>query len=174
MRSLWGKVSSNAAVAFSAVQDAYGGLAKDLRGLSIAGEGGDTGRGGELKSREEINAWGIGGDNSRPSSPRSGPSSPRAHTVSSGSTLNPWSTGQTRPTIPSVYLDNPWSSVRAPESDSRPSVSAIPFGSQEAETSTLPLDPTRTFWIQSRHIVLELQKHTRWSYELQDLQLCNI
>ncbi|OSD08378.1 phosphatases II [Trametes coccinea BRFM310] len=144
VRSFWGKVSSNATAALSVVQDTYGGLAKDLRGLSLAGEPGDSARGGELKSREEINAWGIGGENSRPSSPRSGPSSPRAHTVSSGSTLNPWSSGQTRPTIPSVYLDNPWSSVRSPESEPRPAASSIPFGTQEtqSEQSSLPLDPT--------------------------------
>ncbi|KAI0371674.1 phosphatases II [Pilatotrama ljubarskyi] len=143
MRSFWGKVSSNATAALSVVQDAYGGLAKDLRGLSLAGEGGDSARGGELKSREEINAWGVGEDgSSRPSSPRSGPSSPRAHTVSAGSTLNPWSAGQTRPTIPSMYLDNPWSSVRAPDNGTRPAVSTSSFESQETQQSSLPLDPT--------------------------------
>lgn len=148
-RSWWGKVSSGATTAFSAVQDAYGGLAKDFRGLSVAGEQGDPARGGELKSREEINAWGqSGGDSSRPSSPqRSGPSSPRAHTMSpsSGSTLNPWSTTPGRPAIPSMYMDNPWSSVRAPERESRPAASAVSFSpsSQAQETqSALPLDPT--------------------------------
>ncbi|KAI0362640.1 phosphatases II [Trametes cingulata] len=142
MRSFWGKVSSNATAAFSAVQDAYGGLAKDLRGISLAGEGGDSARGGELKSREEINAWGVGEDDDRASSPRGGPSTPRAHTVSAGSTLNPWSAGQARPTIPSMFLDNPWSSVRSPENESRPAVSSIPFESQETQQSSLPLDPT--------------------------------
>ncbi|KAL1947939.1 hypothetical protein VTO73DRAFT_13663 [Trametes versicolor] len=141
VRSFWGKFSTNATAAFSVVQDAYGGLAKDLRGLSV-GEGGDPVRGGELKSREEIDAWGTGGDNSRPSSPRGGPSSPRAHTVSSGSTLNPWSTGQARPMIPSMYLDNPWSSVRAPDSDPRPTIPASLYAEQETQQSSLPLDPT--------------------------------
>ncbi|RDX46872.1 phosphatases II [Lentinus brumalis] len=152
-RSWWGKVSSGATTAISAVQDAYGGLAKDFRGLSVAGEQGDPARGGELKSREEINAWGqSGGDSSRPSSPqRSGPSSPRAHTLSpsSGSTLNPWNTAQGRPTIPSMYMDNPWSSVRAPEREQRPAASAVSFSpsSQAREIhqlqgSALPLDPT--------------------------------
>ncbi|KAI0780451.1 phosphatases II [Trametes elegans] len=138
MRSLWGKVSSNATAAFSVVQDAYGGLAKDFRGLALAGEGGDPARGGELKSREEINAWGVGGDGSRPSSPRYS----RAQTVSPGSTLNPWSTGSSRPTIPSMYLDNPWSTTRSPENASRPGLSDVPFGSQETQESSLPLDPT--------------------------------
>ncbi|KAI8982835.1 phosphatases II [Trametes punicea] len=142
MRSFWGKVSSNASAAFSVVQDAYGGLAKDLRGLSLTGDVGDSAHGGELKSKEEINAWGISGDDSRPSSPHSGPSSPRAHTISSGSTLNRWSTSQARPAIPSMYLDNPWSSVRPPVSESHPAVSEIPFASEEVEQSSLPLDPT--------------------------------
>ena len=151
-RSWWGKVSSGATTAFSAVQDAYGGLAKDLRGLSLAGEQGDPARGGELKSREEINAWGQSGGDSRPSSPhRSGPSSPRAHTVSAssgGSTINPWNTTHARPTIPSMYMDNPWSSVRAPEPETRPAASAVSFSSQaqespqHQESSALPLDPT--------------------------------
>ncbi|KAI0636505.1 phosphatases II [Trametes polyzona] len=141
VKSFWGKFSSNATAAFSAVQDAYGGLAKDFRGLSLAGEG-DNARGGELRSKEEINAWGVGGDDSRPSSPRGGPSSPRAHTLSSGTTHNPWSTSQARPTIPSMYLDNPWSTTRSPENEPRPAVSAIPFGAQESQQSSLPLDPT--------------------------------
>ncbi|KAI0647522.1 phosphatases II [Trametes meyenii] len=140
MRSFWGKVSSGATTAFSAVQDAYGGLAKDLRGLSV-GEG-DSVRGGELKSRDEINAWGVSGDDDRPASPRSGPSSPRAQTLSSGSTLNPWSSGAARPAIPSMYLDNPWSSVRSPENETRPALSEIPFAPPEGQQSSLPLDPT--------------------------------
>ncbi|KAI0748377.1 phosphatases II [Daedaleopsis nitida] len=140
MRSFWGKVSSGATTAFSAVQDAYGGLAKDLRELSV-GEGGDPARGGELKSREEINAWGQ--NDSRPSSPqRGGPSSPRAHTMSGGSTINPWNTSQSRPTIPSMYLDNPWGSVRTPERDARPAASTVLAASQDTLQGPLPLDPT--------------------------------
>ncbi|KAI0823554.1 phosphatases II [Trametes gibbosa] len=141
VRSIWGKFSSNATAAFSAVQDAYGGLAKDFKGLAVAGEGGEGARGGELRSRDEINAWGVAGDDSRPSSPRGGPPS-RAHTVSSGSTYNPWSTNQARPAIPSMYLDNPWGTARAPENEPRPAMSSIPFGSRETQQSSLPLDPT--------------------------------
>ena len=142
MRSFWGKVSSNATAAFSAVQDAYGGLAKDLKGLSLAGDTSDTARGGELKSREEINAWGQGGDDSRPSSPlRQSTASPRAYTYSSGNTINPWTTPASRPSIPSMYMDNPWGSVRAPDREAR---SAVPFASEETQqqASPLPVDPT--------------------------------
>lgn len=140
MRSLWGRVSSNATAAFSAVSDAYGGLAKDFKGLSLAGEGSDPARGGELKSRDEINAWGQGEDHgSRPSSPPRQPGSPRAYTYSSGNTINPWTTTVSRPAIPSMYMDNPWGSMRTPERDSRP----MPFMSQGTpqETSSLPADP---------------------------------
>ena len=142
MRSLWGKVSSGATTAFSAVQDAYGGLAKDFRGMSLGGEMGDPARGGELKSRDEINAWGR--SDSPPSSPRRNrPASPRAYTPSSGNTINPWNTSHSRPAIPSMYMDNPWSSVRTPEPDIRPAVSAVSFASQDPlQQSSLPSDPT--------------------------------
>lgn len=141
VRSIWGKFSSNATAALSAVQDAYGGLAKDFKGVSVTGEGGDGARGGELRSREEINAWGVTGDDSRPSSPRGGPPS-RAHTISPGNTYSPWSTNQTRPTIPSMYLDNPWSSARAPENEPRLAGSSISVASRDTLQSSLPLDPT--------------------------------
>ncbi|KAH9900862.1 hypothetical protein C8Q73DRAFT_221639 [Cubamyces lactineus] len=66
------------------------GLAKDLRGLSIAGEGVGSGRGRELASREEICAWGIGGDDNCSSSPRRAPSYLWMYAGSCGSILSPW------------------------------------------------------------------------------------
>ncbi len=144
VRSFWGKVSSGATTAFSAVQDAYGGLAKDFRGLSLGGDTGDTARGGELKSRDEIDAWGQ--NDSRPSSPhRNSPSSPRAYTLAAGNTINPWNTNpsSSRPAIPSMYMDNPWGSIRTPEHDVRPAASTVSFASQDDTIqSPLPLDPT--------------------------------
>ncbi|KAH9928550.1 phosphatases II [Epithele typhae] len=119
VRSLWGRVSSGATTALSAVQDAYGGLAKDLRGLSLGDDDGpsSSGRGGELKSRSELaNPWGA--DDARSSyTPSLGPA--RAPTYAGGSggggtvSSNPWAAPATRPPIPSMYMENPWGSVRA-------------------------------------------------------------
>lgn len=95
VRSVWGKLSSNASAAFSAVQDA----AKDFTALSLA-QNADTptSGGGELKSKDEINAWGE----ERSSSPK-----PAGSTYTIGST-NPWNTSTPRQTLPSMFLDNPW------------------------------------------------------------------
>ncbi|KAI0034496.1 protein-tyrosine phosphatase-like protein [Vararia minispora EC-137] len=107
LRSMWGKLSSNASNAFSAVQDAYGGLANDLRGLNL-GAGPSSGSlsspvggGGELRGHEELPAWG-----GQPTE------APRRGTFSTGSGFasNPWATTSTRPPrhIPSIYDENPW------------------------------------------------------------------
>lgn len=144
LRSMWGKISSNASTAFSAVQDKYEGLAKDFRGLSLGGPE-DNARGGELKSRSEINAWGEPEDNS---------DSPlfTSHTVgvSYPSTTNPWATTttattaapRTRPSVPSMFMENPWSSSVS-SSMTETSASASPDTSfYSADTSSLPLDPS--------------------------------
>lgn len=141
---MWGKISSNASTAFSAVQDKYEGLAKDFRGLSLGGPE-DNARGGELKSRSEINAWGEPEDNS---------DSPlfTSHTVgvSYPSTTNPWATTttattaapRTRPSVPSMFMENPWSSSVS-SSMTETSASASPDTSfYSADTSSLPLDPS--------------------------------
>lgn len=117
VRSMWGRFSTNASAAFSVVQDAYGGVAKDLSKLSLGatGPGGAEAAGGELKSREEINAW---SSPDRPESPASTPAVESSNASAtptigfgSGSTLNPWATTRgIRPGVPSMLLDNPWSS----------------------------------------------------------------
>jgi myotubularin-related protein 6/7/8 len=170
VRSMWGRFSSNASAAFSVVQDAYGGVAKDLSKLSLsspmsagASEGG--GAGGELKSREEIGAWGVPDRNVSPS-PAPSIESPSV----AGSALNPWAStrGGTKPSVPSMLLDNPWSSsfqtptastspaasssLFAPTSSSTPGVpsSSQPFASVDSNRNSaysssedgLPLDPT--------------------------------
>ncbi|EMD38096.1 hypothetical protein CERSUDRAFT_113233 [Gelatoporia subvermispora B] len=152
MRSVWGKLSSNATAAITAVQGAYDGVAKDFRGLSLAGSEQGQEPGGELKSREEISAWGThegGAGPRRPMSPRMGIA---AHTVGVSAGTNPWATTKTRPAVPSSFLedqrpraspgvpsefyDNPWSAPQEPEPP-------LWTETKKAEVeSTLPRDPT--------------------------------
>ncbi|KAI0086404.1 protein-tyrosine phosphatase-like protein [Irpex rosettiformis] len=149
VRSMWGRFSSGASAAISAVQDAYGGMAKDFGKLSVGGA--DSGvptaeGGGELKSREEINAWGT---IERSSESRLVQSSNNVYSSGSGATINPWSTTKTRPGLSSMFLDNPWETPESPtivdslNSPLRPSSTIDPSRRyQESESSELPRDPT--------------------------------
>jgi len=134
MRSMWGKLSSNASAAFSVVQDAYGSVTQDMKGLSLAGGTGSPPNGGELKTKEEISTWSGG----RPSSP-SRRSSTISYTI--GRTSNPWSTNTTRhgPSVPSMLMDNPWSTAR-PSAPDHPALGDAPFrpGSQSEITPATP------------------------------------
>ncbi|KAH8106892.1 phosphatases II [Cristinia sonorae] len=141
VRSMWGKLSSNASAAFSVVQDTYGSVTQDIKGLSLGG--GATGSperaGGELKSREEISTW----SGNRPSSP-SRRSSTISYTI--GRTTNPWTTNSTtRPAVPSMLVDNPWNSARSSPSELHAGLgplggdTPVRGGSQSRVTPTNPL-----------------------------------
>ncbi|THH28927.1 hypothetical protein EUX98_g5268 [Antrodiella citrinella] len=127
IRSMWGKLSSNASAAFSVVQDAYGSVAQDMQGLSVAGGTGTSPTGGELKSKEEISTWSGG----RPSSP-SRRSSTISYTI--GRTTNPWSTNTTRhgPNVPSMLIDNPWDTAPRSSPNHPPLGDPFTLGSQTA------------------------------------------
>ena len=120
VKSVWGKLSSNASAAFSAVQDAYSGVAKDLRNT---GQEYDTAeRSSELRGRETLSAW--GGDQSPSTSSRVVP------VVMS----NPWATSNTFSQPSTAFNDNPWGSS---------------YDIEEPSTKTghesigpLPVDPT--------------------------------
>lgn len=128
VRSVWGKLSSNATAAISAVQDAYGGVTKDFKGLALA-SGSQADRGGELKGKEEIAAW----SEERPASPSNADASYSFETVT-----NPWSTTSARPGVPSMFLDNPWSTARSPPLATRPSLVDLSF---DDPPKKLPDDP---------------------------------
>ncbi|KAI0705935.1 protein-tyrosine phosphatase-like protein [Cytidiella melzeri] len=139
VRSMWGRFSSGASAALSVVQDAYGGMAKDLSKLSM-GEGAAVEGGGELKSREEINAWAATERTMQSARP---PQIQTAYTPgSTGGTVNPWSTTRARPELPSMFLDNPWDTpeVSSPAFDAVPP--QLPLKESPYTTSQLPLDPT--------------------------------
>ena len=122
VKSVWGKLSSNASAAFSAVQDAYSGVAKDLRNT---GQEDDTAeRTSELRGRETLSAWGQ----------------ERLPFLQSESRVvpvvmsNPWAISNTSSQRDTVFDDNPWGYIEEPSTEIR----------HEASQSIgpLPLDPT--------------------------------
>ena len=132
--SVWGKLSSNASAAFTAVQDAYSGVAKDLRNTGTVDEGSE--RISELRGRENLSAW---GDETNTGSQRRPPSSPLNNT-------NPWVTtsglrSDSRKQTLSIFDDNPWGSVADRKPPSAPPAE-LTQGSPLQPTSPLPLDPT--------------------------------
>ncbi|KII89144.1 hypothetical protein PLICRDRAFT_175372 [Plicaturopsis crispa FD-325 SS-3] len=130
VRSMWGKLSSNATTAFSAVQEAYGGLAKDFKGMSLAEEGSASDKTSELRSRDTLNAWGE--EQSQLSTSRNPGTS---YTL--GASTNPWaSVNKPRSPIPDISSDNPWNSVRSPPQRNSP------LGDLFGSPGSLPTDPT--------------------------------
>lgn len=132
VRSVWGKLSSNATAALTAVQGAYDGVARDLsKSLAASTDDGESGvNAGELKSRDQLNSpW---GEDSSPSTSRA----PSSYTVASS---NPWDTARDKPTMPSLFLDNPWNTGRSQSPSHAPLLKEVPFG---ATPSGLPHDPT--------------------------------
>lgn len=102
--SIWGKLSSNASNAFSVVQEAYGGVTKDFRGLSPSQEGELVEKTSELRSRDNLGGWG----DAEPTSSRP----PPTHAASLGPS-NPWTVGADPLRGAVASADNPWNSVRA-------------------------------------------------------------
>lgn len=132
VKSMWGRFSTNASAAISAVQGAYDGVSKDFKTTSAGPAGGD----GELRAREELNGW--GGDQSEETTPVR-PVDYGTSTLGSTSN-NPWAANTIKGTPPistSSILDNPWSSVK--ESSSRASPSLAQLGLSH---DGLPHDPT--------------------------------
>lgn len=114
MKSVWGKLSSNASAAFSVVQDAYAGVAKDfIKGNSEMNQDNTS----EIQPRADFDGW---TETSTISQAKSFPSYPTA--------TNPWATTKSRhPAIPSSLVeDNPWNSA----------------AKSRADETSLPLDPT--------------------------------
>jgi len=120
VKSVWGKLSSNATAAFSAVQDAYDGVAKDLKVLPRPL--GDTdeiqGKISELRPRELSERSASRGT---------------SQTLSIGSSYNPWDSMKPQKAIPAIPSDNPWSTTG----------SRHVFSSRDPlNEEPLPLDPT--------------------------------
>ncbi|PPQ67458.1 hypothetical protein CVT24_011515 [Panaeolus cyanescens] len=136
VRSVWGKLSTNASAAFSVVQDAYSGVAKELMNTG-QNEDPNTShqpdRSSELRGRDTLAGWGQSDDTPTPSPGIS--QQPRVTSINVG---NPWAT----PSYPSsstlqsvsIYDENPWgSSFRSTTTQQTAGIEP---------TSPLPLDPT--------------------------------
>ncbi|KAJ6502293.1 protein-tyrosine phosphatase-like protein [Mycena sanguinolenta] len=99
VKSVWGKLSSNASAALSVVQEAYVGVAKDLR--NTGGESGEShAKTSELSGRDTLRAWGED----------------MAQAPSGSGFANPWNTNtdssessssSTSPSSSGIF-DNPW------------------------------------------------------------------
>ena len=130
VKSVWGKLSSNASAAFSAMQDTYGGITRDFKGLATTANSGDdelSERTSELRTRDDLGTWG-GYD----------PSYVR-QTSTIGPSSNPWASVKGSHSVADTPFDNPWSSVRA--ASPRPSAST-PVQDLFEPSSLLPSDPT--------------------------------
>ncbi|KAG1754381.1 phosphatases II [Suillus lakei] len=123
--SVWGKLSSNATAAFSAMQDAYDGVAKDFKALPRpSGDNEDAqGKVSELQARERL------GDGERSYRVTS-----QSHSV--GSSYNPWDNMKPQKAIHALPSDNPWLTTRS-RSPRQASSSQDLF-----DGNPLPLDPT--------------------------------
>ena len=148
MRSVWGRISTNASAAFSVVQGAVEDVTKEFRNVSTGPN--QEPREGELKSRSELSVWGEGqtvGSSSTPSSPWS--PGPRPIDYSTATT-NPWASttvrrGRTPPPSSSGFSDNPWKSVKdnqiSPAPPTRPPASKRLSDLFGADSRGLPHDP---------------------------------
>ncbi|XP_006457859.1 hypothetical protein AGABI2DRAFT_215827 [Agaricus bisporus var. bisporus H97] len=128
VRSVWGRLSSNASTAFSAVQGAYAGVAKDL-GKRVGGNEDEVPvKTAEMHTREMLSAWGEA-----PADPLTSQVTSSFSAMSVGN--NPWAPGQRDVnTLASSRDENPWS-------DSTVSQQKFPVLSTDL-SSSLPLDPT--------------------------------
>ncbi|THU82889.1 phosphatases II [Dendrothele bispora CBS 962.96] len=141
VRSVWGKLSSNASAAFSVVQEAYDGVTKDLNKPSTSPSSASE----ELRGREVLSDWGQqqqpNATPSRETQSSSYPTSPSSDFASYSST-NPWATVKSKSPshVSSSPFDNPWNTVRPPSSR-QPDALTWTLGPSVSDGS-LPLDPT--------------------------------
>lgn len=106
VKSMWGRFSSNASAAFSVVQEAYVGVAENIRGTnpdenplpaSTTPDSTSSERTGELQTRDTLNSWAAPATSAR-----------RLTLPSPGVEYNPWSTGSIRSASTKNPYENPW------------------------------------------------------------------
>jgi len=127
VKSMWGKISSNASAAFSVVQDAYDGVTKGLPTSSGSGDSEITDKTAELRTRDTLRTWGD-------DEPFASWEPPRSSTV--GPSSNPWASVKSGRSVVPAPFENPWHSVRTTPQQSAP-VQDL-FGTSKE----LPPDPT--------------------------------
>jgi myotubularin-related protein 6/7/8 len=145
VKSMWGKLSSNATAAFSAVQDVYAGVAKDLNNNYSGNDADNSNHSGgsqttsELRGREALRAWGEEGESVSSRSP--GPTSLPSLTLT-----NPWASTapRSRTMGPSIIDSNPWGSAFSGSPRAERSQATMPSTKTAVKEplSALPMDPT--------------------------------
>lgn len=151
MRSVWGKLSSNASTAFTAVQGAYDGIAKDFKGVSLS-QGSDIqrGPGGEMEARAGPFSSLLRDGWHQSTSAVRNPSPPSWQSDLS-SPSDRWRTEGSRTKLSSLTLENPWGTQRQQTGRSSPrraddifSMSSVWAEEHPSSPSAiaLPSDPT--------------------------------
>lgn len=151
MRSVWGKLSSNASTAFTAVQGAYDGIAKDFKGVSLS-QGSDIqrGPGGEMEARAGPFSSLLRDGWHQSTSAVRNPSPPSWQSDLS-SPSDRWRTEGSRTKLSSLTLENPWGTQRQQTGRSSPrraddifSTSSVWAEEHPSSPSAiaLPSDPT--------------------------------
>lgn len=151
MRSVWGKLSSNASTAFIAVQGAYDGIAKDFKGVSLS-QGSDIqrGPGGEMEARAGPFSSLLRDGWHQSTSAVRNPSPPSWQSDLS-SPSDRWRTEGSRSKLSSLTLENPWGTQRQQTGRSSPrraddifSTSSVWAEEHPSSPSAiaLPSDPT--------------------------------
>ncbi|KAJ7047064.1 protein-tyrosine phosphatase-like protein [Mycena alexandri] len=103
VKSVWGKLSSNASAALSVVQEAYVGVAKDLRNTGQDGADPSV-RTAELSSRDTLRAWGE-----EPPQVASGFVNPwNATAAASSSSSSSSELSSSMPSATPSIFENPW------------------------------------------------------------------
>ncbi|KAL4266195.1 protein-tyrosine phosphatase family protein [Pleurotus pulmonarius] len=120
VKSMWGKLSSNATAAFSAVQEVYQEVRKDPKGP-------ETSKAAELRGRNDLGSW---NDDQR-----------GRNNVTPPLEANPWasSTARRSPLPRDILSENPWNSVRVSGTGSGTPISDTDLF---ASPGLFPHDPT--------------------------------
>jgi len=165
MKSMWGRISTNASAAFSVVQGAVEDVTKELRNVSTGSS--QELKEGELKSRSELSVWGED-EATGSSSTRSSDWNPGLRPIDySTTTTNPWAANTVKGTPPATssgFSDNPWKSIKpnpiSPTLSIRPPASKRLSDLFGADSKGLPHDPTISASLPTPLVVKEETKST--------------
>lgn len=154
MKSVWGKLSTNASAAFTAVQGAYDGVSKEFKGMNL-GQGWENQRsmGGELQSQDRSRVLGDESDWRSSQTQTASTSERDSQAAAFWSTDNPserWRSEGAQPKLSSLTLDNPWGTSRNPGRRSPKRAADEVFATpavwadegQRPSSTPLPVDPT--------------------------------
>lgn len=113
MKSMWGKLSSNASAALTVVQGAYDGVTKEFKGLSVSSESDyDPSYGREL-SAPGSSSFTTGDESDWTSQFTSQPNTASSSATSSTPSSSWRSPSSPATRLPTMVLDNPWGTNRA-------------------------------------------------------------